>query len=486
MDEFQLGGVLLGTEASEGGALSPYSVDLGMLNRHGLISGATGTGKTVTLQVLAEQLSRAGVSVFAADVKGDLSGLAESAQPSPKREARQQRLGMGQMEYRPTPLAFWDLYQQHGVALRTTVSEMGPLLFSHILDLNTIQTDVLHLLFRFADEEGLLLLDLKDLTRLIQTVSENRATFVTEYGHVAPQTLGAIRRRIHVLEDVGGDQFFGEPAFVLQDLFQTDFGGNGIVHLLDATTLIREPRLYSAFLVWFLSELFEELEEYGDQERPRLVFFFDEAHLLFSKGSRQLLEKFETVVRLIRSKGVGIFFVTQNPLDIPESIRGQLGAKVQHALRAHSVKEKKALRVLAESFVANPALDTERLISELGVGEALVSFLNEEGIPESVQHLLIAPPASQIGPIALPKRKELITRSPFFTKYHQSLDRESAYEILERRAKEQQENVEPPTEKKRSSRRQSVFESFLKSISRSIGYQIGRQIVRGMMGSLSR
>jgi DNA helicase HerA-like ATPase len=472
---------------AEGSIYPPITLPCSMLNRHGLISGATGTGKTVTLQVLAEELSRQGVAVFTADVKGDLSGVAGAGKPSSKIDERCKKLGFNSYSFEGNPTAFWDLYQEEGIPLRTTVSEMGPLLFSHILDLNTIQTDILHLLFRFADDEGLLLLDLKDLTSLISWVSEHRKEFSKDYGHVAPQSLGAIRRRVHVLEDAGGGYFFGEPAFVLSDLFQRDFGGRGLVHVLDATKLILEPRLYSAFLVWLLSELFEELEEYGDKECPRLVFFFDEAHLLFSQGSKQLLEKFETVVRLIRSKGVGVFFVTQNPLDVPETIRGQLGAKVLHALRAHSVKERKALKVLAETFVSNPEIDPEELLPALGVGEALVSFLDTDGVPTPVEHTLIQPPRSQIGPLENAAKKELYSRSPFSSKYAKELDRESAFEVLKKRSEllASEELAEAEKAKtSRSSRRQSVFEAFLKSVSRSIGYQIGRQIVRGVLGSI--
>ncbi|MCB0328547.1 MAG: DUF853 family protein [Bdellovibrionales bacterium] len=481
MSEIRLGGVQ-GDNGNED-VLPSLLFPTSMLNRHGLISGATGTGKTVTLQVLAEQLARLGISVFTADIKGDLSGLGEKGQPSEKIQERVRVLGLNDFEPEANPVSFWDLYHESGIPLRTTLTEMGPLLFAHILDLNDTQTDIVHLLFRFADAEGLLLLDLKDFTSLISWVSDHREDFSKEYGYVASQSLGAVRRRVHVLEDAGGAHFFGEPAFALSDLLQQDFGGRGLIHVLDATKLIMEPRLYSAFLVWLLSELFEELEEYGDRDMPRLVFFFDEAHLLFSQGSKQLLEKFDTVIRLIRSKGVGVFFVTQNPLDIPESIRGQLGAKVVHALRAHSVKEKKALRVLAETFPENTRVDFESLIPSLGVGEALVSFLDAKGVPQPAEHVLIQPPRSKIGPMPEAHRKEIISRSPFFSRYAQEVDRESAHELLQKRA---HETVPEKEAEKKGPKRQSVFEAFLKSVSRSVGYQIGRQIVRGVLGSLSR
>ena len=459
-----------------------------MLNRHGLVAGATGTGKTVTLQVLAEQLAAQGIAVFAADVKGDLSGTATAGKVNQKITERLEKIGIEDYSVKPSPVAFWDLYEKNGVPLRTTVSEVGPLLFSHILGLNETQSDVMHLLFRCADDDGLLLLDLIDLISLVSWVGENRTEFSKEYGHVASQTLSAITRKLHVLEDAGGEKFFGEPAFSLNDFFQKDFSGRGVIHLLDATDLLQEPRIYSAFLIWLLSELFEQLPEAGDADKPKLVFFFDEAHLLFSHGSKALLEKFELVVRLIRSKGVGVFFVTQNPVDIPDEIRSQLGAKVLHALRAFTPKERKALKSISETFVENPELDVNEIIPTLKVGEALVSALNSDGIPMKVEHTLIRPPESRIGPLTPEERTEKISSSPFQTKYGTAVDRESAFEMLKKRkeeeAKKKAEEEAEKEEKKPAKKRQSVFESFAKSIARSVGSQVGRQIIRGVLGSM--
>ncbi|MCB0319307.1 MAG: DUF853 family protein [Bdellovibrionales bacterium] len=458
-----------------------------MLNRHGLVAGATGTGKTVTLQVLAEQLSKQGIAVFSADVKGDLSGLAHAGISNPKIEERLALLQDGSIEFSPSPVAFWDLYGKKGVPLRTTVSEVGPLLFSHILELNDTQADVLHLLFQFGDQNGLLLLELEDLIALVHWVSENREEFIRTFGNVAPATLSAILRKLNVLNEAGGDKFFGEPAFRLADLLQTDFSGRGVIHLLEATDLLQEPRLYSAFLVWLLSELFEELEESGDKNLPKLVFFFDEAHLLFSQGSKALIEKFELVVRLIRSKGVGIFFVTQNPLDIPETIRAQLGAKVLHALRAFTPKEQKALKVLSDTFVRNPDVDPVTVIPALRVGEALVSGLDEQGVPSPVEQTLIRPPFSQIGPISDSERLSRVQSSPFYSAYYQPLERESAFEVLKKRTEVLEQQKQEEAQKKKAGKgRQSVFESFIKSAVRSIGSYVGREIIRGVLGSMSR
>jgi hypothetical protein len=455
-----------------------------MANRHGLICGATGTGKTVTLQILAEQFSRLGVSVFSADVKGDLSGISDKGKEHPKVTERIARIGIEGFEFAPRPTIFWDLLAKNGHPLRASISEIGPVLLSHMLELNDVQEGVLHICFRVADEEGLLLLDLKDLREMLIWLADNRAEISKRYGNIATQSVAAIQRRLLVLEELGGDQFFGEPAFEISDLFKQDLSGQGLVHLLDATKLINTPRLYSAFLLWLLSELFEELPELGDTELPKLIFFFDEAHLLFDGASKGLLEKIEQVVRLIRSKGVGIFFVTQHPADIPDSVLSQLGNRIIHALRAFTPKEKKALRVAAESFRQNESFSTAEAISMLGVGEALVSTLEEKGSPSVVQRTLIRPPFSKIGPASTEQRQQVSSRSPFSDKYDQTVDRESAYEILKKRAEERTKEEKAPEKKK--SNRQGIFESFLKSIARSVGYRVGREIVRGILGSLSR
>lgn len=456
-----------------------------MLNRHGLIAGATGTGKTVTLQVLAEQLSLAGIPVFAADIKGDLSGLAVAGTNNEKISARIETLGLKDFNFQASPTAFWDIYGKQGVPLRTTISEVGPLVLSHILELNETQSDILHLLFKFADDDQLFLYDLEDLISITTWISEQREDFVKSYGNVATATISSILRKLHVLKEAGGEVFFGEPAFNLQDLFQLDFSGRGLIHLLDATDLLKQPRLYSAFLTWLLSELFEQLPEVGDKELPKLVFFFDEAHLLFSQGSKALLEKFELVVRLIRSKGVGIFFVTQNPLDIPESIRAQLGGRILHALRASTPKELKNLSLIADTFNINPELNVKETIPTLKVGEALVSTLDTNGIPTPVEKTLIIPPHSQIGPITQEVRTSRFHGSPYFAKYSAEINRESAFEILTKRRTEIAEAKEQEKPKK-TSNRQSIFEAFSKSIARSIGSQVGRQIIRGVLGSISK
>ncbi|MDC0358845.1 DUF853 domain-containing protein [Oligoflexia bacterium] len=460
-----------------------------MANRHGLIAGATGTGKTVTLQVLAEQFSRAGVSVFTADVKGDLSGISQAGGVNEKIEERLGKIGIEDFEPQGRPVLFWDLYGKTGHPIRTTISEMGPLLLSRLLDLNEAQEGLLYLAFKFADEEGLLLLDLKDLQELLKWLAEDRQELEVEYGNINTRSIGAIQRRLLTLEETGGDKFFGEPALKLEHIMQRDFSGQGVISVLDARELMQEPKLYSTFLLWLLSELFEQLEEVGDQDLPKLVFFFDEAHLLFDTAPKSLLSKIEQVVRLIRSKGVGVYFVTQNPLDVPEEILGQLGHRFQHALRAFTPKDKKAVRVAANTFRQNPALDSEKVITELGIGEALVSVLDDQGSPTIVEQTLVAPPGSRIGPATEAECQEVIGRSPLKGVYDETVDRESAFEILSKRRKELAEEREEEQEKKaskKSSRRQSAGEAFFKSMLRSVASTLGRSIIRGILGSIKK
>lgn len=470
----------------------PVEQLLSMSSRHGLIAGATGTGKTVTLQVLAENFSQMGVPVFAADIKGDLSGLGAAAAPHPRIDERLTKIALSSYAPRPSPVIFWDVYGEHGHPLRTTVTEMGPLLLGSLFALNETQESLLYAAFRIADEEGLLLLDLKDLQAMLSWMSDHARSLRTRYGNIAPQSIGAIQRRLLVLKEQGGDAFFGEPTVTLHDLMQIDFSGNGVVSLLDARRLFAQsPRVYSALLLWLLSELFEELPERGDTEKPVMVVFFDEAHLLFDQASRTLREKIEQVVRLIRSKGVGIYFVTQSPLDIPDDILGQLGLKVQHALRAFTPRDRKAIRAVAESFRENPEIETASVLTELGIGEALVSALDEKARPSPVQQALIRPPESRIGPLDAADRGHRIERSPLKGRYDEPLDRDSAYELLERRARESAERATQSSKTATASRhsgsgrrRQSVGEAMLTSAARSIGRQIGRQIVRGLLGSL--
>ncbi len=461
-----------------------------MANRHGLIAGATGTGKTVTLQRLAETFSRAGVPVFLADVKGDLSGLSQAGGGNPKVEKRVADLGLDGFSYAPVPVVFWDILGEQGHPVRATVSDMGPLLLGRLFNLNETQEGVLNIAFRLADDNGWLLLDFKDLRALLQYLGENASALRTDYGTVSAASVGTIQRRLLTLEQQGGTRLFGEPALELSDLLQTDDEGRGVVNILAADKLIHTPALYSTFLLWLLSELFEQLPEVGDRDKPRLVFFFDEAHLLFDEAPKVLLDKIEQVVRLIRSKGVGVYFVTQSPLDIPENVLGQLGNRVQHALRAFTPKDQKAVRTAAQTFRPNPALDTERAITELGVGEALVSVLDAEGKPTVVERALIVPPGSRIGPIPEAERSALIRGSVVYGTYEKEVDRESAYEILQRRAEQAAEAAQVPGGASgRASgggarRGQSPLEAFAASAMRSLGTQIGRQIVRGVLGSI--
>ena len=410
----------------------PEVLTLALANRHGLVTGATGTGKTVTLQVLAEGLSRAGVSVFAADVKGDLSGVSEVGEAKEAFVARAKSLGF---DYEPDqfPVVFWDLFGEQGHPIRATISEMGPLLLSRLMDLNDVQEGVINICFRVADEQGLVILDLKDLRAVLGFISDHAAELTVQYGNVSKATIGTIQRQLLVLENQGGSKFFGEPALALKDFIRTDRDGRGFINILAADKLMESPRLYATFLLWLLSELFEELPEVGDPPKPKLCFFFDEAHLLFNDAPKALLDKIEQVVRLIRSKGVGVYFVTQNPLDVPDKVLAQLGNRVQHALRAFTPRDQKAVRAAAETFRANPKLDTAKVIMELGKGEALVSFLEGNGTPSMVERCMIRPPSARLGPITPEERKALIASSPVKGKYDQAIDSESAYEVLQRR-----------------------------------------------------
>jgi DNA helicase HerA-like ATPase len=409
----------------------PEVLTLALANRHGLVTGATGTGKTVTLQVLAEGLSRAGVSVFAADVKGDLSGVSAAGEAKEAFVSRAKSLGF---DYEPDqfPVVFWDLFGEQGHPVRATISEVGPLLLSRLMDLNEVQEGVLNICFRIADEQGLLILDLKDLRAMLGYVSAHAAELL-QYGNVSKQTVGTIQRQLLVLENQGGNNLFSEPALALKDFIRTDRDGRGFINLLAADKLMESPRLYATFLLWLLSELFEELPEVGDQDKPKLCFFFDEAHLLFTDAPKALLDKIEQVVRLIRSKGVGVYFVTQNPLDVPDKVLAQLGNRVQHALRAFTPRDQKAVKAAAETFRANPKLDTAKVIMELGKGEALVSFLEGNGTPSMVERCMIRPPCGRVGPITPEERKGIMANSPVKGRYDHAIDSESAYEVLQKR-----------------------------------------------------
>ena len=520
-----------------GGGGEDYGVAQHMLlkyaNRHGLIAGATGTGKTVTLQILAESFSANGVPVFLSDVKGDLSGLGAAGSESFKLHDafmdRAGRIGFADYAYRAFPVTFWDLYGEAGHPVRTTISEMGPLLISRLLELSEAQEGILNIAFRVADEQGLALLDLKDLQSLLVWVGENRKTLSLRYGNVSTASIGAIQRRLLVLEGQGGDRLFGEPALELTDIMTTDADGLGRINILAADKLMGSPRLYATFLLWLLSELFEELPEVGDPDKPKLVFFFDEAHLLFDDAPKALVDKVEQVARLIRSKGVGVYFITQNPADVPEDVLGQLGNRVQHALRAYTAKDRRDLRQAAENYRDNPAFDIEDAIREVGVGEAVTSMLERKGIPGMAERTLIRPPSSQLGPMADAMRAGLIAISPIAGKYEAAVDRESAFEILQARAEEaareaeEAEAVEEETEsvaereyragrrysgsrvgrsssrvsrsepaeeqpRRRSSSRRSdsVGTAFAKSFARQLGTQSGRAVVRGILGGLFR
>ena len=469
-----------------------------MANRHGLIAGATGTGKTVTLQTLAEGFSKLGVPVFMADVKGDLSGISQAGGGNSKIEARVQQLELNGFSYAKSPVTFWDVFGEKGHPVRTTIAEMGPLLLGRLLNLNDVQAGVLNAIFKIADDNGWLLLDLKDLRAMMQHTSENAAQYQAQYGNISAASAGAIQRALLQLETEGADRLFGEPSLNLDDLIQTDANGHGIINILASDKLFNSPRIYATLLLWLLSELFEKLPEAGDLDKPKLVFFFDEAHLLFNDAPAALLEKIEQVVRLIRSKGVGVYFVSQNPLDIPDVVLGQLGNRVQHALRAFTPRDQKAVKSAATTFRANAGLDVATAITELGVGEALVSFLDEKGIPTPVERTFICPPGSRIGPATDAERSQVIRSSNVFSFYDKSVDRESAYEILKGRAAESPTEEDPDdsfdwggifggssTKKKPSARRSDgVLEAAAKSVARTVGSELGRQIVRGVLGSI--
>ena len=485
-------------------------------NRHGLVAGATGTGKTVTLQVLAEGFSALGVPVFCADVKGDLAGLAAPGDAKPKLAERAAELGVAGYAPAPQPVVFWDVFGQQGHPIRTTISEMGPLLLARLLSLSDAQTGVLAVAFKFADDNGLALLDFKDLTALLRHVGENAKAIGQQYGLVSTASVAAIQRALLQLEQEGGAALFGEPALELPDLMRTDLSGRGIINVLAADQLFARPRLYATFLLFLLSELFESLPEVGDLDRPRLVFFFDEAHLLFKDAPRALVDKVEQVVRLIRSKGVGVYFVTQNPLDLPDAVLGQLGNRVQHGLRAFTPRDQKAVRAAAETFRANPGLDVEAAITEMGVGEALISTLQDKGIPSPVERAKVAPPRSRMGPLTDEERRVVLSRSPLAGRYEALVDRESAYELLARKAEEAEARAaadaeaaaraddwnaqvtaaygsgtrarKPSAAPRRRAAPQSMAEKAMQSAVRSagsaVGREVGRQLLRGLFGSL--
>jgi DNA helicase HerA-like ATPase len=472
-----------------------------MSNRHGLVAGATGTGKTVTLQVMAEAFSRVGVPVFAADVKGDLSGISQPGNDNPKLQDRIKKLGLTGFGFSGCPVTFWDVFGEQGHPVRATISEMGPLLISRILNLNDTQSAVMALVFKIADDSGLLLLDLKDLQAMLQHVGDSAKDFQTQYGNISPASIGTIQRSLTALQQQGGEKFFGEPAVNLEDLIQTD-NGRGVINILAADKLMASPQLYATFLLWMLSDLFERLPEIGDPEKPKLVFFFDEAHLLFTDLPSTLQAKIEQVIRLIRSKGVGVYFVTQNPLDVPEVVLGQLGNRVQHALRAFTPSDQKAVRAAAQTFRTNPKLNVETVITELAVGEALASFLDEKGTPEVVERALICPPHSQIGPITPEQRQQVIRSSVIFGVYEKVVDRESAYERLKGKAQQSPapaagqtqaqpdkpwyENLGLPSSLGGGGGRRgdTAVDAMVKSAARSIGSSVGRQIIRGVLGSI--
>jgi DNA helicase HerA-like ATPase len=516
-----------------GRSSKPEYLTLRLANRHGLVTGATGTGKTVTLQVMAEEFARAGVPVFAADIKGDLSGVAVPGEARPDFVKRAKDL---KLPYEPDEftVVFWDLFGEQGHPIRATVHEMGPLLISRMLDLNDVQEGVINIVFRFADDDPQLgqamsdgLVDLKDLRELLSYVSRNGKEIGARYGNVATATVGAVQRQLLVLENQGGEKFFGEPALSISDFMRNDRDGRGIINILAADRLMQNPRLYATFLLWLLSELFEKMPEVGDLDKPKLVFFFDEAHLLFNDAPKALLDKIEQVVRLIRSKGVGVYFVTQNPLDVPEKVLAQLGNRVQHALRAFTPRDQKSVKTAAETFRPNPKLDTAKVITELGKGEALVSFLEGNGTPSMVQRAMIRPPSARLGPVTPEERKAIVAKSPLRGKYDQTIDPESAYEILQKRLQDvaAAEEGEPPSRGsptgprtggaereappaetpssgggwgdvlggvlgggRRPRGRMTTTEVVVKQVARSVasqvGTQVGRALIRGILGSL--
>jgi DNA helicase HerA-like ATPase len=477
---------------------------LGMANRHGLVTGATGTGKTVTLQIMAEGFTNAGVPVFAADVKGDLSGICMAGEPKDFLIERAKKIGFDDYGFEATPTIFWDVFGEQGHPIRTTITEMGPLMLSRLMGLSDAQEGALNIAFKIADKEGLALLDLKDLRALLMDLAERGKEITTEYGNVSAPTIGAIQRRLVVLEEQGGDKFFGEPALDIKDFMRTTASGKGYMNVLAADKLINSPQLYATFLLWMMSELFETMPEAGDPEKPKMVFFFDEAHLLFDEAPPGLLQKIEQTVKLIRSKGVGIYFVTQNPLDVPESVLAQMGNRVQHALRAYTPREQKAVQTAASTFRPNPSFKTEDVITQLGKGEALVSVLDLKGIPTIVERTLIRPPSSRMGPVTPEERQKLIRNSPVYGNYEEAVDRESAYEKLQKKAEahaaaEQQAAEQKAAEKQakadaKVSTRETATDRFVKNVASSVGRQlgstvarsIGNALVRGILGGLTR
>ena len=468
---------------------------LPMANRHGLITGATGTGKTVTLQILAEGFSSAGVPVFAADIKGDLSGVSMKGQPKDFLMERARKIGWQDYAFDAFPVVFWDLFAKQGHAIRTTMTEMGPVLLSRLLGLSEAQEGAVNIVFKLADEEGLAILDLKDLRALLSDLATRGKEIRTDYGNVSSVTIGSIQRRLVVLDEQGAANFFGEPALDIKDMMRTASDGRGIINILAADQLMASPQLYATFLLWLLSELFEDLPEVGDPEKPHLVFFFDEAHLLFANAPPALLQKIEQVVKLVRSKGVGVYFVTQNPLDIPNSVLAQLGNRIQHALRAYTPREQKAVKTAAETFRPNPAFDTEKTITELAVGEALISVLDLKGVPTMVERTLIRPPSGRLGPITPEERTERIKASPLYGQYDRPIDRESAYEILAARtARSGPDKAAPRPSPERppaaTRTRESATDRFVKNVAGSVGREVGnmvvRGLVRGILGSLRR
>tara|TARA_R110000751_G_scaffold8041_3_gene32533 strand:+ start:39282 stop:40916 length:1635 start_codon:yes stop_codon:yes gene_type:complete len=528
----QDGKIYLGTSRNADDSINKGEyLDLGYANRHGLITGATGTGKTVTLQILAESFSNAGVPVFCADVKGDLSGIAAIGEYKDFLEKRANMIGLDPYDFQEFPVIFWDLFGAKGHRVRTTLTEMGPLLLARLMDMTDAQEGVLNIAFKIADENGLALLDMKDLQAMLAYLAEHSRELSGIYGNISKQSVGAIQRDLLVLERQGAENFFGEPALKISDIMRTTPDGRGAISVLAADQLMMNPRLYGTFLLWLLSELFEELPEIGDPEKPRLVFFFDEAHLLFDEAPKILIDRVEQVVRLIRSKGVGVYFVTQNPLDVPETVLSQLGNRIQHALRAYTPREQKAVKIAASTFRPNPDFDCFEAITQLGVGEALVSTLESKGVPSIVQRTLIRPPASRLGPVDESERRKVMAVSPVANIYDEDLDRNSAYEILKKRAEDaaraeeekrrhEEEDEEEIQESRRwtlpgfgdeeddddyddrgrkksskrkktkstrpRARRQSVAEAAMKSAARSVASSLGRALVRGILGSLKK
>ncbi|MBR0556408.1 DUF853 domain-containing protein [Ciceribacter sp. L1K23] len=515
------GKIFLGTSRNPDESLNKGEyLDLKYANRHGIVTGATGTGKTVTLQGLAESFSNAGVPVFCADIKGDLSGIAAMGEPKDWITARAQQIGLTEWQPQEFPVIFWDLFGEKGHRVRTTIAEMGPLLLARLMDASEAQEGVLNIAFKIADQGGLALLDLKDLQALLNYMAEHASELSGQFGLISKASVGSLQRGLLVLEQQGAEQFFGEPALSITDIMRTTPDGRGAVSVLAADKLMMNPRLYATFLLWLLSELFEELPEVGDPDKPKLVFFFDEAHLLFNDAPKVLIERVEQVVRLIRSKGVGVYFVTQNPLDVPETILAQLGNRVQHALRAYTPREQKAVRTAADTFRPNPAFDCATAITTLGIGEALVSTLESKGVPSMVERTLIRPPAGRVGPITDAERQSVMNVSPVAGLYDKDVDRESAFEILTQRAQKAVEaeaakraaeekasnddsaagrwtlpgfgNDEEPsqpsskTSTRRSYQRETVVEAAMKSAARSVANSLGRAIVRGILGSLRR